>query len=381
MRTFPNTVLSRALAAQSAQPVQFLRFAFGGGDIRLCTAPYDVDWDGFTWQGIGGFLRLNPVSESPDDRGGQFGLELSGVDQSMISAILDEAYIGRVLDVWWGWVAVGTNALINSGLETNANGYSGSGATLTRSQAVPAAEGDWCLSIALTDAAADHGVSTINNNGTDLAVTAGREYAMACRVRLADGSSPKTWRLFVDFYDAGVSYLGSTANAQQLITSGGWQELRVTGTAPATATIARPRLLNVQNQGTYTLYADAFQFGPAGASRYQPTDGAAIQEGTVLDRPLFVFSGFMNGGFEIQEEMSERNGQSVKITGRVVSRLASLTVPRGLRTNRESHQQVYRSDQFFEFVPGLANKEIIWGSKPWSIGTFVTTGQSPFRRG
>lgn len=361
-RTFPNTVLRRALAASAAMPVQFLRFAFGGGELRVTTAPFDVDWDGFTWQGIGGTLRFDRLQESADDRGGQITLALSGVDQSMVSAILAEQYIGRVVEIWFGWVTVNTNLIGNSGVETNTSGYSAIGATLTRSQAVPAAEGDWVLACAMTVSAADQGLSSINNLGTDLPVTPGVEYEFAFRHRLADGSGPRDWRAYLDFYTSGIAYLGSSTAVNFIVRPGGYLEARVPATkAPATAAVCRPRVLCNGATGLYTVYFDAFQFGPAGSPLYQPTDGAPIVGGTILDRPLQVFSGYMNGGFEVTETPSERDGGSVDIEGKVVSSLASLLQPQGFRTNRESHQAVYRTDQFFEFVPGLAGKVVTWG--------------------
>lgn len=381
MRSFANTVLQRSLVADAAKPVQFLRFAFGGGDIRVTTAPHDVSWDGFTWQGIGGELQLEAINESPDDRGGQFSLGLSGVDQSMLSAILAERYIGRALEVWLGWIAQATNLLANSGAEssvlTNTIVAVASG-TVTKDQTVTS-EGDYCAKVVCT--ATNDGASWRGDTTGNLApVNVGTPYTFI--VQLAQQSTgPQTIRLNILWRTAGHSNI-STDTLDVVVQPGGYQRFALTATAPATAAEALPSATS--QSGAFTFFADGVQFGPGpDQGLYQPTDGAAIQGGSVIVRPIGPASFFMNGGFEVEEETGRREGRTVKIQAKVSSRSSTLLVSRGFRTNRESHQQVFRTDQFFEFVPGLAGKQVTWGSKPYSLGqiAFGNTPYSPWRRG
>lgn len=87
--------------------VSFLELAFGGGTVRLATAPVDLAWDGQTWQGIGGQLTYTPPSEAPgDERAQGTELTLSGVDQTILAVLLQQAYIGRGIRIWHGHVAM-----------------------------------------------------------------------------------------------------------------------------------------------------------------------------------------------------------------------------------------------------------------------------------
>jgi hypothetical protein len=370
-RTFPNTVLKRSLAAESAMPVQFIRFAFGGGDIRVTTAPFDIDWDGFTWQGIGGQLTIEAIRETPDDRGGQMTLRLSGVDQSMLSAILAEQYIGRVVEIWFGWVAQGTNLCPNSGGETDLNNLISTG-TLARSQAVTPYEGDWVVRCTAINADGS-GVNFRAAGGGLYPVIPGMSYSVSARARTGQANL----KLTLFFWDAGITTVVGSATYQVQV-SGNWWPLEVNGVAPSTAAWAECLLTTDGAQGVFDFYADALQFNPGSKpDPYQPTDGAAIIGGTILDRPLGPMSFFMNGGFEVTESPGDREGGTVDVEGRVVSRLASLLQPRGFRTNRESHQTVYRTDQFFEFVPGLAGREVTWG---WTKKLLIASFNKRIRR-
>lgn len=380
MRAFANSVLQRSLVAQSAQPVQFLRLAFGGGDIRITTAPFDVSWDGFTWQGVGGELKLEAINESPDDRGGQFSLGLSGVDQSMLAAILAERYIGRPLDVWLAWIASATNLIACSGGESAIGNtvVAIAGATVTR-DTTHVLEGSAAVKIATS--ATDDGASwRADTSGNAPVVVPGMPYHWMASLYNDSAAGVKLTRLRIEWQNSGGSTVGQS-DLDVVVQPGGFQRFAVSGTAPATAAKALPTILS--RAGSYNLWVDEAQFGPGSEGQYQPTDGAAIQGGTVIDRPIGPATFFMNGGFEVEEETGRREGRTVKIQAKVSSRSATLLVSRGFRTNRESHQAVYRTDQFFEFVPGLSGKQIVWGSKPYSLGqiAFGNTPYSPWKRG
>jgi len=51
------------------------------GVLYLCTAPHDVDWNTHTWEGIGGAIGFEAITEIEDKKAGQVGIKVSGVDQ------------------------------------------------------------------------------------------------------------------------------------------------------------------------------------------------------------------------------------------------------------------------------------------------------------
>lgn len=81
----------------------------------------------------------------------------------------------------------------------------------------------------------------------------------------------------------------------------------------------------------------------------------------IIDSPLMIFWGRMNGGFDIEETREEDVPGTVEIRLRAVDRMGDLTRVRGIQTNLESHQKLYKGDMFFEFVDKTINKVIKWG--------------------
>ncbi len=83
--------------------------------------------------------------------------------------------------------------------------------------------------------------------------------------------------------------------------------------------------------------------------------------GTIIADPLEIFRGFMNGGWTVRENRDESGSLgTVTVSGRCVSRLAALNATRGMQSNLTSHQSLYGVDRFFEHVPSLATKRVVW---------------------
>jgi len=71
---------------------------------RLTTAPVDIDADVgngvVTFSGAGGFLSWGSITESEDRSAQGMTLKLSGVDQSIVSIILNNQFRGRSVKLW-----------------------------------------------------------------------------------------------------------------------------------------------------------------------------------------------------------------------------------------------------------------------------------------
>jgi hypothetical protein len=84
---------------------------------------------------------------------------------------------------------------------------------------------------------------------------------------------------------------------------------------------------------------------------------------TIIATPVLVFSGLMNGAIDIEERAGEdgRSEGTVDIRMSVMDRLGALDQRRGLRTNPESHQQLFAGDEFFSSVGDMVNLQLPWG--------------------
>lgn len=87
--------LQAAIAAEQSAYVWLLQFEFSGGTIYWTTSPMDIAALSQTWVGIGGVLRWTPPTETGDPKGQGTTFTVSGVNQTIVSAVLGQNYIGR----------------------------------------------------------------------------------------------------------------------------------------------------------------------------------------------------------------------------------------------------------------------------------------------
>lgn len=82
--------------------------------------------------------------------------------------------------------------------------------------------------------------------------------------------------------------------------------------------------------------------------------------GTVIDTPLMLFSGFMNGGYTVSDVRPVDGHGTCTIALRCTDTLSVLDERRGFQTNEISHQSVFAGDRFFQHVNVLAHKNLVW---------------------
>lgn len=362
---------------QGTALVSFLEFNFGGGTVRLCTAPVDLSWNGQTWEGIGGTLTWEPPQEQAGDESGQgLRLTLSAVDQAVLAVLLGQQYLGRTVRIWQGHVALGENLLDNAQLDATVNGWvgNGTGIVVTRNQAVVPPFGSYVLQVDMPNVAGA-GPYCRPSAGGHVAVTAGTDYAFSMYAYASGSAVGKQVRIVPHFWNGSVYSSGVTGPTVTLVH--GWQRLSYARQCPAGYTGALVALYAPTAQGTWTFYVTGAQIERGAEARvYTPTSGAAISGGTVIPSPVLIYSGFMNGGFELEETVTFDRA-SATIGCRVASRLAALTNRRGIKTNRESHGRVALGDRFFEHVPQLASSTILWGNLPGWVNRFRAQGGIP----
>jgi hypothetical protein len=89
-----------AAQAETGTFCWLMEFAFSGGTDYYATAAQDVLWSGNTYTALGGNLTFEGVEETFDLQGQGVRLTLDGVDQTIITAILGENFIGRTATIY-----------------------------------------------------------------------------------------------------------------------------------------------------------------------------------------------------------------------------------------------------------------------------------------
>jgi hypothetical protein len=92
--------LSTLFASPAAGTVAFVELQFTSGTNRFCTAGQSMEWDGFTWTGVGALASIEPIRETASTEANGLRLFLNGVSTALISLALSEQVQGRPAKMW-----------------------------------------------------------------------------------------------------------------------------------------------------------------------------------------------------------------------------------------------------------------------------------------
>lgn len=90
------------VAAVTAGHVPYLFFAQldFSQPLRVCSAGYNVDWNGATWLGLGALGSIEPIQEQASLEATGARLTLTGVPTEYVAIMLGEQYQGRPCQIW-----------------------------------------------------------------------------------------------------------------------------------------------------------------------------------------------------------------------------------------------------------------------------------------
>lgn len=91
-----------AIATGTVKPIILVEAEFAGGTVRLFTGYGSIGWNGETWTGDGGLLRISNVQEVSEIQAVNFTLSLNGQVSALASIALDQVRRGLPGTVWLG---------------------------------------------------------------------------------------------------------------------------------------------------------------------------------------------------------------------------------------------------------------------------------------
>lgn len=93
---------SATVAAVTAGHVPYLYFVQldFSQPLRVCSAGYNVDWNGYTWLGLGMLGSIEPIEEQAGLEAIGVRLTLTGVPTDQVAVVLGEQYQGRPCQIW-----------------------------------------------------------------------------------------------------------------------------------------------------------------------------------------------------------------------------------------------------------------------------------------
>lgn len=98
-RDLSNSLITD-LESNVAEVVHFLEINYSGSTLEWSTASADLTWNSTTWTAIGGAITIDPLPESTGVNDQGASLTLSGVDQTIVSALLGNNFRGRNVNIW-----------------------------------------------------------------------------------------------------------------------------------------------------------------------------------------------------------------------------------------------------------------------------------------
>lgn len=98
-RTLTPAVES-AMAAGHVPMVVFVEIDFPSQFLRLNNSAVSLDWNGYTWLGVGRLGSIDAVDEGSDLQARGISLRMSGIDPASISLALGTQYQGRAVRLW-----------------------------------------------------------------------------------------------------------------------------------------------------------------------------------------------------------------------------------------------------------------------------------------
>lgn len=104
--------VATALTQPTVGLVLFVELVFDAGPMRLCSAPYSIEWNGFTWTGLGNLGTVEEVRESETGEVTGLAFVLSGVPSSIIAIALGETYQRRVVNLYVGFLDLPSHGIL-----------------------------------------------------------------------------------------------------------------------------------------------------------------------------------------------------------------------------------------------------------------------------
>lgn len=103
MSTETDTELQNAYESGRFTSIALVKAEFDSGDVRFWTGVGEIQYNGETYVGAGNLLSLSCPNENRDLTAGNFDVQLSGINASMLSIALSEtSYNGRPITIWLG---------------------------------------------------------------------------------------------------------------------------------------------------------------------------------------------------------------------------------------------------------------------------------------
>lgn len=100
-----SSAMVTAVAASTVQPLLLFEALFGSTTVRYWTGIGTLEWNSYSWQGVGTLIDCSPVEESDDVKAQGITLKVKGVSSADVAVALDEIAGGAAGSIRLGLLA------------------------------------------------------------------------------------------------------------------------------------------------------------------------------------------------------------------------------------------------------------------------------------
>ena len=302
-----NTTAAFRAYARSTEltPVLLVEAGFDSGAVNLWTGNGSISYAGVTYTGAANLLNVQRTAESLELRANNFDITLSGIDSSILSIALSEAYTGRPIVVKNAFIAPQPDQSTTFTVKVDTGAGGGN----------------------------KYFIEELETPVIDLKYGNTYIFDLSDSSLAAGGSHP---------FRLSTTSDGTHNSGTQYTT--GWTMTGSVGTAGAKATFVAPA------SGSFpaTLYYYCANHSGMGGTVEASGD-------IIVSDPYTIFDGFMD------VMKVEDSGETATVNVSCESSLIALERAKTRRYTPEDQAIDYPNDKGFEYVAALQDDEIIWG--------------------
>ena len=99
-----DTTTQAAAEASHVIPYLLVELDYESGAVRCASTPFDIEYDGNTFLGVGRLGQISAISEGPEMRSYGISMQLSGIPTAYFEEMIAERFQDRACRVWAGFL-------------------------------------------------------------------------------------------------------------------------------------------------------------------------------------------------------------------------------------------------------------------------------------
>ena len=97
-----SVLFEQAISKDDIRPYHLIYIDFESDPVRVTDYPRNITWDGYLWASAGHLLGFSDIKENKELRVDEVTITLSGVDQTVVSGMLNNNLLDNRVKIYYG---------------------------------------------------------------------------------------------------------------------------------------------------------------------------------------------------------------------------------------------------------------------------------------